>query len=195
MMKRKTHRTKRLIIRPYQGSDYKTWFDAYVNRLPKRNKYDRDPLDAKSCSKAEYRKTMRRHEQLAKQARCYVYGVFENKTGTLVGVLDIFIIARDVYQMGNLGYQIHNRYWGKGYGKEAAWAALKIGFGDLKLNRLEAAINLDNPRSVRLAKSLGMRREGIKRRYIFENDEWTDQITFVANPEDIGMRATKPKYL
>lgn len=150
-------------------------------------------MDAKKCSKGDFRKIMRRHERMAKQDRCYVYGAFDKKTGTLIGVVDIFVIVRDHYQMGNLGYQIHNRYWGKGYGKEATYAALKIGFRDLKLNRLEAAINLDNPRSVGLAKSIGMRREGIKRRYIYENEEWTDQITFIANPEDIGMKATKPR--
>jgi ribosomal-protein-alanine N-acetyltransferase len=58
-----------------------------------------------------------------------------------------------------------------------------IVFGDLKLNRLEAAINLDNLRSVGLAQSLRMRREGIKRRYLYENEKWTDQIIFAANPE------------
>lgn len=89
MLKRKTYRTKRLIIRPYLESDYETWFDAYVNRL-------------------------------------------------------------------------------------------------------EVAINLDHVRSIRLARSIGMRREGIKGRYIYENSKWTDHIVYVANPEDIGLKANKP---
>lgn len=192
MIKRKILKTKRLIIRPYNINDYNTWFDAYVNRLPKRNKYDRDPMNPKQCSKAEFRKMLQRHERISKKDKCYIYGVFEKKIGTLLGVVDIFIIVRDHYQMGNLGYQIHNRYWGKGYGKEAANAALKIGFRDLKLNRLEAAISIDNSRSIALAKALDMRREGIKRRYIYEDNKWIDQITFVANPEDMGMKASKP---
>jgi RimJ/RimL family protein N-acetyltransferase len=42
-------------------------------------------------------------------------------------------------------------------------SGFKIGFKDLKLNRLEAAINLDNLKSIQLAKAIGMHKEGIKR--------------------------------
>ena len=67
-------------------------------------------------------------------------------------------------------------------------------FGDrlLKLNRLEAAINLDNKKSIRMAKAIGMRKEGIKKRYWFEYGKWVDHLIYVANPEDIGMKPTKP---
>jgi RimJ/RimL family protein N-acetyltransferase len=57
---------------------------------------------------------------------------------------------------------------------------------------LEAAINLDNKASIRLAKSIGMKREGIKKRYWFEYEKWTDHLIYVANPEDVGLRPTKP---
>jgi RimJ/RimL family protein N-acetyltransferase len=94
--------------------------------------------------------------------------------------------------MANFGYQVHNCYWGKGYGREAAKAALKIGFSQLCLNRLEAAIDRENPRSLALARAIGMRREGVKRNYLYEDGAWTDQIVFVANPADAGLRAAKP---
>jgi RimJ/RimL family protein N-acetyltransferase len=148
-------------------------------------------MSPKKCSRAEFKKIVQRHERVARADQCYIYGIFEKRSGALVGAVDIFVIIRGLYQMGNLGYRIHNRYWNRGYGKEAASAALRIGFNDLKLNRLEAAINLDNKKSIALARSIGMRREGIKRRYLFENDQWTDHILYVANPEDIGLKARK----
>jgi RimJ/RimL family protein N-acetyltransferase len=188
---RKAYRTQRLVLRPYRMSDYKTWFDAYANRLPKRSKYDRDPMPARKCGRKAFAQIVKRHQKMAREDRVYVYPVFEKNTGTLIGVVDIFVMIRDHYQMANLGYHIHNRYWSKGYGKEATRKALEIGFRDLKLNRLEAAINVDNRRSVALARSLGMRREGIKRRYIFENGGWVDHIIFSANPEDIGLKPRK----
>lgn len=46
---KKVVKTPRLILRRYSKKSYKTWFDAYVNRLPKLNKYDRDPVLAKKC--------------------------------------------------------------------------------------------------------------------------------------------------
>lgn len=191
-MKRKQFATRRMILRPYRLSDYPTWRDAYVNCLPKRNKYDKGPLAREKCSLREFRKIMTRHERMAKADRVYVYGAFLKSSGVLVGVVDVFVIVRDCYQMGNLGYQIHNRYWGRGYGKEAAIGALKIGFSHLKLNRLEAAVDLDNPRSLRLAKSIGMRREGVKKRYLFEDGKWTDNVVFAANPEDFGLQPQPP---
>ena len=57
----------------------------------------------------------------------------------------------------------------------------------------EAAINLDNRKSIRLVKAIGMKREGIKKRYWFEDGKWVDHLIYVANPEDVGFRPLKPK--
>jgi RimJ/RimL family protein N-acetyltransferase len=89
---------------------------------------------------------------------------------------------------------LHNRYWGLGYAREAAAAGLVVGFRDLKLNRIEAAINLDNRKSIRLVRAIGMRREGIKKRYWLEDGEWVDHLIYVANPEDVGLKPHKPKF-
>lgn len=128
----------------------------------------------------------------AKADDSYWYAIFEKHDGSLIGYIDFDIFARGVHQFANFGYQIFNRHWGQGYGREAAAAGLRIGFQHLKLNRLEAAINLDNKKSIRLVKAIGMRREGIKKKYWFEHGEWTDHLIYVANPEDIGLNATKP---
>jgi len=37
-----------------------------------------------------------------------------------------------------------------------------------------------------------MKREGIKKRYWYEYGKWTDHLIYVANPEDIGLKPTKP---
>ncbi len=191
-MRRIGLKTTRLHLRPYRLSDFKTWQSAYVDRLPAQNRFDRGPLSQKKCSIAQFKKLIKRHELLAKKDNIYIYGVFERKTQTLVGAIDIKILYRDIYQMANFGYQVHNRFWKKGIGKESARAGLVIGFTQLKLNRLEAAIDLDNLVSVKLAKSIGMRREGIKKNYLFEDGQWRDQIIFVANPHDLGLKPTQP---
>lgn len=41
---------------------------------------------------------------------------------------------------------------------------IDIGFKDIKLHRIEAGIEPGNKRSIALAKSLKMRREGLKKR-------------------------------
>lgn len=179
-------------MRPLTTKDYQQWYDAHVNRLPVKNKWDSGPVLPKRCTRAWFKKIMKRHQNLAKKDDCYWFGVFEQLTGNLVGHIDIDVFVRSTHQFANFGYQIYNRHWGKGYGQEAAAAGLQIGFTQLKLNRLEAAINFDNRKSIRLVKAIGMRREGIKKRYWFEFGEWVDHLIYVANPEDLGLKASKP---
>jgi RimJ/RimL family protein N-acetyltransferase len=191
-MQRKENKTRRLVLRALKKSDYKVWYDAYVNGLPSQSKWDMAPKDPKICTQKWFDKVKKQHEDLAKRDDYYRYYLFEKKTGAIVGHIDFDIFLRSTHQFANFGYQIYNRHWGHRYGMEAARAGLKIGFSQLGLNRLEAAINLDNKKSIRLAKSIGMRCEGIKKRYWFEHGAWTDHMIYVANPEDIGLKAKKP---
>ncbi len=184
-------RTRRLVLRPFKESDFENWFECWVNHLPSASKWDQGPLPVKKCSWGYFKKLVKRLKELAKADDYYRYGVFEKKSGTLVGQIDFDIYARGSHQFSNFGYVVYNRYWGQGFGQEAATAGLKIGFKKLKLNRLEAAINLDNRKSIRLARAIGMRREGIKKRYWFEDGKWVDHLIYVANPEDLGMRGNK----
>jgi RimJ/RimL family protein N-acetyltransferase len=191
-MKRLEMKTKRLILRALKNADYKAWYDAYVNGLPQQSKWDRAPMKAELCSLKWFKKIKKEHKDLAKKDDYYRYYVFEKKSGALVGLIDFDVYVRSTHQFANFGYQIYNRHWSKGYGQESSLAGLKIGFKQLKLNRLEAAINLDNKKSIRLVKAIGMKREGIKKRYWFEDGKWVDHLIYVANPEDIGLKAIKP---
>lgn len=184
--------TKRLILRPLKPSDYSNWFDCWVNGLPSQNRWDSGPKSSRQCSKAIFMKLIFKHKKLANDDDYYWFGVFERKSGNLIGGIDFDIFTRSAHQFCNFGYVIYNRHWGQGYGQEAAAAGLRIGFKQLKLNRLEAAINLDNRKSIRLVKAIGMKREGIKKRYWFEDGKWVDHLIYVANPEDVGLKALKP---
>lgn len=191
-MKRTEHKTERLIIRPLKMTDYKTWYDAHVHGLPQQSKWDRDPYPAKECTLKIFKNINQEYIDLAKKDDYYRYGVFEKKSGILVGLVDFNIYDRGSLQFANYGYRIYNRHWGQGFGQEAAIAGLKIGFKELKLNRLEAAINLDNKKSIKMVKAIGMKKEGLRKKFWYENGKWVDHLIYVATPEDIGMKSSKP---
>ncbi len=191
-LKLRTIYTRRLILRVLTKNDYQAWLDGNVNRKSAQNKWDSGPRNKKECSKIEFLKQLRRLKQLEKEDEYYRFFVFEKKSGKIVGEIDFSIFVRSTHQFSNFGYQIYNPYWGKKYGAEAAKAGLKIGFKDLKLNRLEAAINLDNLKSIQLAKAIGMHKEGIKKRYWFEFNHWVDHVIYIANPENIGLKGRRP---
>ncbi len=191
-MKREIFKSRRLILRALTSKDYDVWFNAHVDRLSAQSKWDEGPLPAKKCSRAVFKRIVKKQKRLAKMDDYYCFYLFTKESGEMVGYIDFNIFVRGTHQFANFGYQIYNRYWRKGYGKEAAQKGLLIGFNHLKLNRLEAAINLDNKVSIGLAKKIGMKREGVKKRYWFENGQWVDHLIYVANPEDVGLKGKVP---
>lgn len=120
-------------------------------------------------------------------------GIFE-KTGALVGGVSLMEVTRGISQSAYLGYRIFNNHWGQGYAKESVRVMIDIGFKKLKLHRIEAGIEPKNLRSRRLAKSLGLRREGIKKRALFFRGSWIDLVMFTVTSEDLGLRYN-PKNL
>ena len=180
-MKQTEFKTKRLVIRPILLTDYKTWFDAYVYSLPPQTKWDSPPYTKKACSLKIFKSIIAEYRRLAKDDDYYRYGIFLKKSDALIGHIDYKIYERGSIEFANYGYRIYNRHWSQGYGQEAAKKGLLIGFKDLKLNRLEAAIDLDNKKSIRLVKAIGMYKEGVRKKFWLEKSGWMDQIMYVAH--------------
>lgn len=110
------------------------------------------------------------------------------KRGELIGGVSLMEVSRAISQTCFLGYRIFNGHWGQGYAKEAVKAVIDIGFQDLKLHRIEAGIEPNNKRSLQLAKSLKMRREGVKKRALFLRNKWVDLAMYTLTCEDVGRR-------
>jgi RimJ/RimL family protein N-acetyltransferase len=60
---------------------------------------------------------------------------------------------------GVIGYIVDPHRWGQGVGSGLAYGLLAAAFGSLRLRRVTASCNADNPASVRILEGLGMRRE------------------------------------
>lgn len=170
--------TDRLLIRPLQNDDYENWLREFENRHPSQNRHDRGRINMQECTLAWFHNLVDKHQELARTDIAYVFGVFRKEDGTHLGMIDFSTLAREDFQWARIGYTIHNQYWRNGYGKEAVQEGLKIAFTQLKYHRIEAHINLDNAPSAKLAESAGMEFEGIRKGFIFENDEWTDHLIY-----------------
>ena len=71
---------------------------------------------------------------------------------------------------GDIGYDLARDQWGQGSATEALTAAIRFGFAEMLLNRIEAQTIADNASSTRLLGRLGFAREGTRRRYSWEED-------------------------
>jgi RimJ/RimL family protein N-acetyltransferase len=151
------------------------------------NPWDAAPLARSKRSRREFLARVARQERLACQDHTYIWTMFERSTGDLVGVLDVHILTRGRLQVANLGYRIDNRYWRRGFAREMLKAMIPILLRDLRLQRLEAVIDPDNRPSIRLVRGLGLKREGLRRNYWFQNGRWDDQVVFVATRQSVGL--------
>lgn len=73
-----------------------------------------------------------------------------------------------------IGYAIGRKWWGNGYASEAARSVLAFGFTQLNCNRIEAMCNVANTASARVMEKIGMRYEGILRKYLLAQGNYHD---------------------
>lgn len=179
-------KTRRLTIRPLEPKDYLAWKNAYLVMGEPQNTWDVGPRAIKDLKRPDFNKILRAQAANRKRDYFYDFAVF-NRKGDLIGAVSLMEVSRAISQTCYLGYRIFNGHWGKSYAKEAAKAAIDIAFRELKLHRVEAGIEPKNRRSLRLAKSLNMRREGVKRRALFLRKTWVDLVMYTVTTEDVGL--------
>ena len=189
-MKKKNHLHrihKKIEVRPMALSDYDAWVDYYHTLKDPMNKWDSIKLDPSKLTKCEFKSLLKRKEKQLKTDSGYYLSVFEKKSGRRVGAVSAMDVIRSVSQTTFLGYVIHNNFWGLGYGKASALAMIDIIFRDLKLHRVEAGVEPYNRRSIFLAKSIGLRKEGLKKRMVFIRGEWRDLVVYSATCEELSL--------
>ncbi len=180
-------KTKKVIIRPLELSDYEAWKSAQLAMMSPQNTWDLGTKDLTELTKTKYKKMLAGRAKFRKKDYFYDFGIFNLKR-ELVGTVSIMEVTRGISQTAYLGYRIFNNYWGRGYGKDAAKAMIDVGFKEIKLHRIEAGVEPHNKRSIRLAKSLGMRKEGLKKRALYLRGKWVDLLMFTLTTEDVGIK-------
>jgi ribosomal-protein-alanine N-acetyltransferase len=154
------------------------------------NRWDRDKRSAETLTRAIFSKLLSDQKERRNKDSFFDFAVFERKSGSMIGMVAVMDIIRGLGQSGFFGYFIHNGFWGRGYGKEATRAVIDIAFRELRLHRIEAGIEPGNRRSIFLARSLGLRKEGLKKRAVFLRGEWVDLVMYSATCEEFGVKWT-----
>lgn len=182
---------KRVVVRPLELHDYENWRQAYSMLHPAQNEWDEGPWKDSELTLAKYKLNLKRLAELRKSDKHYDYGIFRKDDGVLLGFIGIMNVTRHIFQNAYFGYRIFNPYWGEGYASEACRAAIQIAFKDLKLHRLEAGIEPHNKASIRVAKAIGFRKEGLSKRRLLVHKKWKDMLIFAATSEDFKLSKRK----
>jgi [ribosomal protein S5]-alanine N-acetyltransferase len=109
----------------------------------------------------------------------------ERATNDVVGVINLNDIVMGAFRSTYCGYWGYPRTGGRGLMTEALREAVRIGFEELGLHRIEANIQPANARSLALARRAGFVKEGFSPRYLFLDGAWRDheRWTILADSE------------
>lgn len=175
--------SERLVVRPYLFNDFALCKSSREARLEQQNQFDSPVNISNSWDKTQFKNKVIAHREKAKSKTQFIFGVFDKKEEFFLGQVDLFTIS-SVLKWGNLGYNIHNQFWGKGYAKEASEICLKIAFEDLGFHRVEAAMDLENLASEKVAQKLGLDFEGVRKKFL--PDELQDMKVYATNHKDFS---------
>ena len=101
-----------------------------------------------------------------------------------VGVFNFSEIVRGAFQSAYLGYYGFAGHSGQGYMSEGLALVLRVGFGTLRLHRIEVNVQPANTRSIFLVRRGGFTREGYSRRYVKIAGRWRDHERWALLAED-----------
>lgn len=163
---------KRVILRTLEAKDikgpYVKWFND--DQTCKYNSHHTFPYykgDAQSYI-----------ESVNRSRKDLVLAITDKKNGLHIGNISlqkIDYISRNAELaiiLGNASYR------GKGFAGEAAHLLVNHGFFMLNLNRIYCGTSSENAPMKKLAESLGMKREGIRRKALYKSGRYVDMVEY-----------------
>lgn len=184
---------RRVVLRPLNSNDFGQWQDVRRRNRDRLIRWEpRHPpgqADLVADARAFSERCSARHRE-QRLGTGYGFGVFVAAAAggagaeVLRGEMNLSSVQRGPFQSCYLGYWIDETVVGNGYAPEALVVVMRFAFEELRLHRVQAAIVPRNSASLRVVEKLGIRNEGLARRYIEINGEWEDHYRFAMTAEE-----------
>ncbi|WNF21072.1 GNAT family protein [Mesobacillus jeotgali] len=103
-----------------------------------------------------------------KEGKAIRWGLQLKNNNSLIGTVGFHAISTK-NRRAEIGYELNQGYWGKGFAKEAILKVVEYGFEEMALKRIGAVVFLENKSSSELLLKLGFSKEGVLRDYMVQN--------------------------
>jgi len=145
--------TPRLVVRRFSETDLAD-FLAYQSH-PEVRKY----LHGEAMSREKAEAFLRKQASMSDGDRdaYHAFAVALVETGQVIGDVGMYLPS-GANRVGDLGFQFHPEFHGRGYASEAAEALIRHGFTTLNLDLITSSCDAQNASSYRLMERLGMSR-------------------------------------
>ena len=105
--------------------------------------------------------------------------------GTVVGQITLSGLSFGSLASGAVGYWVAESVAGKGITPIAVALVVDWAFTNLGIHRVEVCIRPENEASLRVVRKLGLRYEGLRRRYIHIDGDWRDHYCFAVTIDEV----------
>lgn len=112
-------------------------------------------------------------DKLANKNKAIRYSIIELKSNEIIGSCGFNYIDHENLKT-EIGYDLRKKSWGKGYAQEAISALLDYAFHTLHLYRVEAKVEPDNIKSIKVLQKLNFVFEGTLRKTEKLKDRFID---------------------
>lgn len=173
-----------IVLRPLQVADEAEW-----QRVRRDNAHHVKPWEptlppgAPSRAPVSFRQFVRDLDTEARADRALPWCI--EVGGRIVGQVHLFGIVRAAQQSAAAGYWLDESVTGRGIATRAVALAIDHALGPGGLHRVEVNIRLDNEPSLRVVERLGLRDEGVRRRFLHIDGAWRDHRSFAVTTEDL----------
>ncbi|GAA0379990.1 GNAT family N-acetyltransferase [Bacillus horti] len=153
--------TERLVLRQFTIEDVES---AYKHWLSDERVSD----NRVSPAHIRLAETSKRISEIINQYTSpeYCWWALELKEdGNLIGEIYLYEFEAQTSNC-EVGYSLGYEWWNKGYGTEALKAVIGFAFRHMRVHKISAAHNTDNPASGRVMMKAGMKQEGVIRHMI-----------------------------
>jgi ribosomal-protein-alanine N-acetyltransferase len=149
--------TQRLILRQVETTDVEQLYDILSDAEVAKFDYFYPVTSIEEATKfiERYKKEWEEKEEIT-------WGIILKETNQLLGICCLGDFDEGA-RRSEIGYDITQAEWGKGYATEALEAVIDFGFHVMNLNRMEATITPGNHASIKVLRKLNFVQEGIVR--------------------------------
>lgn len=170
-----------VILRPYQITDVVQMFTAIKESFAELRPYM--PWCHENYAVGETRSWVESTAKNWQEGLAYDFAIIDPRDGAFLGGCSLNHV-NTLDRWANLGYWVRSTRARRGIATTAALLAAHFGFGELKFNRLEIVVAVENSASRRVAQNVGARQEGIMRNRLWLQDRAHDAVLFSLIPSD-----------
>ncbi len=160
--------TERFILRKIEPSDIETlhsyWSDHIVTEY----------MNTSFQNLAESQQMVDLLNSLPETGEGMRWAIVDKHSGVVLGSCGYHNVKAE-HHRAEVGYELGQRFWGKGVMQEVMHTVLQHCFKMVGFNRMEAFVTVGNDRSMHTLEKLGFKAEGVLREYEFAQGRFQDQ--------------------